>query len=1580
MDNRHLTTKETGFQTRKRRTGQWVTVAGATILTMAAGGSVSADEVVAQPNPQAGPVVLAEPITESSIANDTPTGNAATNLVEAAAPQADSQMAFDASANQVTGSVDVTIDHSTLQNAAKEAEQVGVEVKQDPTELAPTTSTAEDTNKAVESIVAKENSKADEIKGVAKNYSEERDTWSKQKESVVTSNSELDKAHLSAVDKYNNFVKGLDEDTAKIVAQHKDALIEIAEKEGMTEAKTVEQFQEYIKKLSEIENKNRAAIDKYLTDKKAYDDNKLQISEVEARNHSNSAQVEAENNASSQSVSEENRVKSLAVENFNKSVTDTTNAHNLSLSTAIAEIQKQNEEGRASVAAYNKAQEEKAAIENARRQAEYEKNKGAASAAAAEVEAKNKEINERNKKTMESVGLTWTGDWTKDKATVDNYNANRGSNSSSSNVNTTEFNKAVAKTVSKLPDSGNGYTPSGTSSFLPPVTLSNGARVVGGGQLTQDGAKIYFDKEVDQSKIIKDVNWTTQIPEGPSILPLTAGSIWGNVYNYDSGGTTQKYIIKTNTWYKIPNLITTMDGEIHDGYVRYQSDVSGLHPAYDGSEVAFWNANGALNAVDGGSVGNVNQKSDALRLQISLDKPDNDDKSIIWLSLMSDLDGGQYLDGAYGKLLGVGGGMSSSKGTASDEDLGFTYGIGMNSNALDGYKSSPDGTLLFISEGIYNNSLRNTPGGNASAVARADFGSEAKLTIEFERVKEKPEISIDKPMDPPGGVPGVPDEVKPDIKTWTDIPTPSGSFEPPKPQTFTPIEWNKKPFTPEEVPTKQVEPKLNLEKLIAPHDPEFKEIPNEPARPSVNYSLTALKENTPAIKEARNADGVNIDGESVAKGSTNHFILAPKKLPAGRVMTTSVVYSDYIQEGLELNLADMIKVNKNWDVDFNKDTRLLTFTGNSSELEAANKNRMSDYTLSPVTVIYRPMNDAATYTNTFRLDVNNGATGNVFVEYYVEGSNVLLGKAKDTVNEPVGSSYDTTDLIQTTITKDGKTYERVVSHVEGEEQGKVTEGDKVVKYFYKEVPSKQPGIGDVIVTYEDEDGNIIKQEVTDTKDGKVDDPYDTTDNKPSTIESNGKVYELVPSKTRGNENGKVTEGVTTVTYVYKQVTPDKPKGDGYTSYSNKVTIHTPGGKNNPNNPNNPNGPGNEKIQPVKNNKDKDGNIINNKTLLQKAVNHYVAEWDLDQYLNDKSSKVDIAKGFMHIDNPQDDALKGLVEQFKSLTAKGEAVEGLNFYEAHSDKLSELPQSVQNRLKASGIDVSDFGLFYIWDAADPQAFYDKYVKTGTDIFFNLPMEVKEGYKGDYTNKTYQIDFGNGYEGNVVKNNVPDLVPSKDVVVDGTSVDGKVIAFGQEFQYLLKGAKLPGNRGEAIWEYNYIDDYDQAGDEFLETYAAKSTTPTKLIKQITLAGKVLEAGSVIPVGTDLTEFTTMTHDKENGIITIAFKEDFLAAIDNDSEFGADVSIDMKRIAYGTFENKYTNRINGVDYISNTVKTSTPTPETPATPETPTPANPVAPVDPSQPVLPNTGTESNVVMAAFGALTGLFGLGLARKRTED
>ena len=167
------------------------------------------------------------------------------------------------------------------------------------------------------------------------------------------------------------------------------------------------------------------------------------------------------------------------------------------------------------------------------------------------------------------------------------------------------------------------------------------------------------------------------------------------------------------------------------------------------------------------------------------------------------------------------------------------------------------------------------------------------------------------------------------------------------------------------------------------------------------------------------------------------------------------------------------------------------------------------------------------------------AKGNVTVTYKDTEGNTIEGyeTPKDAEKAaPTGKDFNTaTDALKPSkiTTPSGKVYNLVPTRTEGTESGKVTETPQNVTYVYELAK------GDVTVTYKDTEGNKIpgyetpKTVESQSPTGKE---YTTVTDalKPSKITTpDGKVYNLVPTRTEGNENGKVTEEPQNVTYVYE---------------------------------------------------------------------------------------------------------------------------------------------------------------------------------------------------------------------------------------------------------------------------------------------------------------------------------------------------------------------------------------------------------------------------------------------------------------
>ena len=1581
-------TKAFGSIRRYKGYGACGVILGLAALSIAMNtGVVSADEVKAnEPKSE-----VSGEVKESTIKNETPTGNASTNLSEAAGSISENQKADLGNEGKVTGEVPVTIDHTEVQEEAKKAEEVGVNVVQDKTKVAPTTATAEDTAKAVKSISAEETTKAEELKSTATAHSTATSQWLEQKDSTVAFNHDLDQAHLKAVESYNDFIKTLDDDTAAVVARYKDAIIKVSEKiQDTADGTTIEGYQAYVRSLAEQQGLNKDAIKEYLVKKADYNQKLATYSETVVHNLSNSARIEAENTAKSQSVDAENTRLSTSAQKViedNTSKSNSVVAENNRLSTSAKTENERRSNSAKAVENDNIAKSNSVKDENDRRsnsaKAENKRRSNSAKNAEGDNVAKSNSVVKENERRSNSAKAE-NEKRSNAVKTVENNNvakslsakAENDKRSNSAKAETAKRSQSAAVENARRSNSVKAENDKLSANYNSSMAAYRTAKA------KYDKEKSDYDRklaEYNKQKVqgqVKGVKLVGEFDESkrgsldyyskltaifdPSIKDLEVvdgalGATKGtrvtinNGFKVDSNftkgiqkktssdfeskldGTVLTNITKGAT-FTIHNIGKTKTGKIISAKLTATSDavpehkIAGNPNTYSRISV-WWEKNvpeGKTVPVGMNPYNYINPDFDIHYFDEATGKPLN----IGGTSIYSDIDYNQGVRHTYGdKTTGI---LTNPKGSLVVETTvrgqKFWKGIktdgvhsyddpsGLNRYkkgdpfyvGVDDYNDIPEGSILSVGYGLtqHLSYLANadwslTPYSEARSKAykvywnnwNAEHGkpADSDFTIyasgySFQLWGGKSVVNVLVPPTPPKE-PTKPtphrDDAKPATYTpatytpvtytpdtppkyvpvtyekvtytpgntdWKPVSYEKVGFTPGdtswKPVGYNPVkftpkntDWNPVPYTPTPyVPEKLVEvpkePQLDLTKLTAPRDPEFHKIPREPKVPTVHYHLTTLNENTPVEKEVRNEEGTDINNESVAKNSTNHFILKPKALPAGRPTTTSLVLSDYIAKGIELNIAGMQKANKSYDISYNDSTRLLEVKGTESEYAKANADRTVPYTPTAFTIIYKVLNDGATYENVFKFDINGGAEG------------------------------------------------------------------------------KDP--------------------------------------------------------------------------------------NGYTSYSNKVRIHTPGSPENPHDPENPSGKHNHKIQPVKNNRNKEGKNINGKELLQSDVNYYVAEWDLDQYIKDKSSKSAIAKGFAYIDNYQENAVTPLVKEYYAVTSKGEKLgkDVLDFYEADSTKLSELPERVQKLIKDSGIDVSKFGKFQIWVAKDSQAFYDKYVKTGTDIFFHMPMSVNIGFNGKYENQTYQIDFGNGYYGNVVKNNVPNLTPKKDVIVDSTSVDNQTINYGQEFDYLLKGAKLPSNRGSHLWEVRFLDDYDETGDKYLGYQAIASTnitvttleevkSDTKATEEVTLEdGTVIKVGEVIrkgskvrrtrtyKVGDDLTKFTDSVLDEKNGVITVSFKEEFLKTVEDSSEFGADVKLHMKRIAYGEFENTYVNRINGVDYVSNTVKTNTP--------------EPPKPEEPKKPQLPNTGeTETAAAsIAGYGllALASLSLLGTAKRKDSE
>ncbi|WP_349652173.1 SspB-related isopeptide-forming adhesin [Lactococcus lactis] len=255
----------------------------------------------------------------------------------------------------------------------------------------------------------------------------------------------------------------------------------------------------------------------------------------------------------------------------------------------------------------------------------------------------------------------------------------------------------------------------------------------------------------------------------------------------------------------------------------------------------------------------------------------------------------------------------------------------------------------------------------------------------------------------------------------------------------------------------------------------------------------------------------------------------------------------------------------------------------------------------------------------------------------------------------------------------------------------------------------------------------------------------TLDEKTNTVFFKAKAETLVAMNkdlTKAYEVPKATiQGkVTNDSAIYKN--DFKTLINDYSVNSNVVDVHT------------------DTVVPKKDNTNASGVTINGQGISDQTTNYYQLTWNLAPYKGIASSPEDIARGFYFVDAAPD-CVNVDLKNISFKDSQGNAVTGITAKVYSS--LSEAPAEVQKVLKDAKITPKSQFVFYA--ASDPQSFYDTYVQKGNDIKITQPMTLKAGASGTYQNTDYQIDFGNGYEGDTVKNNI---VPPK--VVKQVSVDG------------------------------------------------------------------------------------------------------------------------------------------------------------------------------------------------------------------
>ena len=431
--------------------------------------------------------------------------------------------------------------------------------------------------------------------------------------------------------------------------------------------------------------------------------------------------------------------------------------------------------------------------------------------------------------------------------------------------------------------------------------------------------------------------------------------------------------------------------------------------------------------------------------------------------------------------------------------------------------------------------------------------------------------------------------------------------------------------------------------------------------------------------------------------------------------------------------------------------------------------------------------------------------------------------------------------------------------------------------------------------------------------------------------------------------------------------------NNYEVYSNTVTNYTP-----------------KPPKPVKAVLDRSGKDINGATTFDRNVTFRLMT-DYSSYAKTLASASALGKEFAILDDVQDKAFTVDHSKIK-VTAAGKDVKNLfDMYHVLSD--AGRTDAINKILKE--LNLQPKGEFYLWVAKDSKSFYQNYVKPNKNVTVDLPAKflVKAGEKVE--NDFKQIDFGNGYQSNLVTVSVPDVKPEKHALdqKDNKKVlDGQEVQIGQYIRYLLDGVTVPAKH-DSLFQYDGSDQLDVVHDRYTGKWqgifkGTEYTAEKDLILPydvILKDGKVVKAGDKIVKGTAyaflfemnqdtnpdfLKKIVAVKWDEKAGKWSYVINQDFLNSLGVKGTFDADFYLEVERISAGKVENTF---INTVNLQEMTAKVTTTTPEPPK----PEPKEPGKPQP--QPSLPNTGTSASM-LPWFGLGIGLMSLVGRRKLKED
>lgn len=518
---------------------------------------------------------------------------------------------------------------------------------------------------------------------------------------------------------------------------------------------------------------------------------------------------------------------------------------------------------------------------------------------------------------------------------------------------------------------------------------------------------------------------------------------------------------------------------------------------------------------------------------------------------------------------------------------------------------------------------------------------------------------------------------------------------------------------------------------------------NVPGTPSTSKIKVFTQNPTKDVEMGDNVQGDtpnSINGQVVAAGSTVTYPLSDKNgLPANREQqVTSHVITDNLDSALnyvsyKAYLPD--KDGKLQDVTshvlLTQDGQKLTFTDDSYLLGLYNQDPSVAFALPIIDLVVKANNDTKVIPNSFDSEFTykdeNGTstekktsnTVNISTYTPTATKDVELGDdvQGDTSNTIAGSLVEAGTLVtwpMSTKSLPANRAQDVVSHTETEN----LDSNLSFVSFKAYLPDKDGKLQDVTSHVQmKQDG----QKLTFTDDATLIKQYNANKKTEQALP----VIDLV---TKVNGQSKLIPNDFDSQLVFKD-------GQGNTTLkttSNKVSIKTATAPN-----------------PVKEDLDEKGKNVDGQEVTENQHLTMQLDWDLSNDKGVNATPEMIKKGFYFADPLDAKALEaGDLSKAQVLDQNGNKVSGISFHKYNS--LNEAPEFIQEQIKDNDLAGRFNGPFVVAQADDPQAFFDKYVKTGSKLKVQIPVTVKKGFKGSFSNTAYQFGFGKATPTNTVTN--------------------------------------------------------------------------------------------------------------------------------------------------------------------------------------------------------------------------------------